>query len=279
MKLLKKIFTETEMSWKFVILYAIVTGVVVGLLNCVPFLADTSLTYPAVNFEYWFVAAIFVIMNCKSAKEAVIKTFVFFLISQPLIYIVEIPFVSIGWRVLSYYKNWIIPTILTLPGAWIAYQVKRDDILGAVILSVATGFLLGCGLGCVRSQFRHFPYGLIAAIFCFFFGFVLTHILLNNKKAKITGYIVSIIFAIALFTFTVSTATQVDYSYGTELEAGHNWTVVSSDLEASIEDNVLLVHTNKAGTFYVTVENEEGKTIKYKVELNPGSYHITEENN
>ena len=36
------------------------------------------------------ILAIFIIVNCKNSKDAIIKCFVFFLISQPLIYLVEI---------------------------------------------------------------------------------------------------------------------------------------------------------------------------------------------
>ena len=65
------------------------------------FLADTSLQDPGIYLEAWFVLALFVILNCGSALEAGKKCFVFFLISQPLIYLVQVPFAFLGWGILS----------------------------------------------------------------------------------------------------------------------------------------------------------------------------------
>ncbi len=41
--------------------------------------------------------------------------FFFFLISQPLIYLLQVPFSSMGFELFIYYKYWFIWTLLTIP--------------------------------------------------------------------------------------------------------------------------------------------------------------------
>lgn len=92
---LRNLFGNINMTWLKVIIFSVITGVYTGLINQVPFLTDTSFTDIAVSLEFWIVFAIFIIVNCKKWWDAVLKCFVFFLISQPLVYLVEVPF--LGW--------------------------------------------------------------------------------------------------------------------------------------------------------------------------------------
>ena len=75
---MKKIFGELNLSWKTIIISAIVIGIVVGLLNSVTVLLNTSITDPAIYFDLWILFGILIIMNSKSNKEAALKSFVFF---------------------------------------------------------------------------------------------------------------------------------------------------------------------------------------------------------
>lgn len=124
---MKKLFGETKISWKFLIIFSVVIGVVVGGLNRIPFLRNTSFQDIAIVLDMWIILAIFVIVNCKSLKEAVAKCFVFFLISQPLIYFTEViidVFVSnsdFKTSLILYFRNyyygagWLFATILVIP--------------------------------------------------------------------------------------------------------------------------------------------------------------------
>ena len=47
-------------------------------------------------------------MNSKSPVDSAIKCFLFFLISQPLIYLIQVPFSSQGWHIFVYYKLFLI---------------------------------------------------------------------------------------------------------------------------------------------------------------------------
>ena len=116
---MKKIFGEVDLTWKRLIICAVLIGISVGLLNSVPFLFDTTITDIATYFDFWIFCGIFIIMNSKSNKEAALKCFVFFLISQPLIYLAEVPFNRMGWGIFVYYKPWFIWTLLTIPMGYI----------------------------------------------------------------------------------------------------------------------------------------------------------------
>lgn len=73
-----------------------------------PFTKNTSFRDISISFEVWILFGILIIMNSKSAKESALKCFIFFLISQPLVYLSQVPFSNLGWKILGYYKNWII---------------------------------------------------------------------------------------------------------------------------------------------------------------------------
>lgn len=271
---LRKLFGGTEMTWKLLLIYSVVTGVTVGLLNCVPALENTSFTMPAVNFEYWFVAAIFVIVNCQSTKEAALKTFIFFLISQPLIYLVEVPFKELGWGLFGYYKYWAILTVLTIPGAAIAYQIKRDNVLSAAILSVATGFLLATGFGFVcKLQPGSLRY-VVSVIFCAAFGIGLIFIILRSKKAVITGLVFSVIFACAIILVTHPIGSSM--STGVVLDPDHSWEIVETDATVELSGNYLNVTGSKNSSYRVTVRNENGETESYDISFEDGMAIVSE---
>ena len=145
MKVLKKLFGGINLTWPKLIIFAVAIGVYTGLINQVPFLYDTSLRDSAIYFDRWVLFGILIIMNSKSNIDSALKCFVFFLISQPLIYLVEVPF--LGWSVMQYYRNWILWTILTLPMGFIGYYMKKDRPWGLIILvpMLLLGMIL-CGV-------------------------------------------------------------------------------------------------------------------------------------
>ena len=105
---MKKIFGGLNLTWKIIIISAAVIGISVGLINSIPFFPNTSFTDSAIYFDLWILFGILIIMNSKSNIESALKCFVFFLISQPLIYLVEVPFSHLGWQLFIYYKYWFI---------------------------------------------------------------------------------------------------------------------------------------------------------------------------
>lgn len=187
------------MTWIKVLFISLASAVLTAGFNCIHMFERTSLTAPAETLELWIVLALFIIMNCKGYKEAMIKTFVFFLISQPLIYLIEVPFKAAGWSLFQYYPYWAVLTVLTIPGAAIAYRVKNGDIISALILSVANFLMIFTGFRWLKPLLTEFPHYLIATAFCFIVPFVLSLLLLKEKKPRLLACILAAAFIVAGF--------------------------------------------------------------------------------
>lgn len=220
---LKKVFGETNISWKFLIIFSCVIGLIVGILNRIPSLNNTSFQDIAIVLDMWIILAIFIIVNCKSWKEAVAKCFIFFLISQPLIYFTEVlidVFINnadFKNTFLLYFKNyyigagWLFNTFLTIPGAYIAYQIKKNNILSAIILSVATAYLTFAGTdGLIKIFLGGFPYHLLNTIICLSMAYILIFVILNNKKERIIATLLTTLgVIIAIINLFVSNNTPI----------------------------------------------------------------------
>ena len=108
------------MSWPVVIAMAVALGVWTALMAMlVP--DGNSFHDIAVTAEWWVLPAIIIIVNCKKPWEAALKVFAFFLVSQPLVYLIQVPFNSMGWGLFQYYPYWFKITLLTLPGGFIGW--------------------------------------------------------------------------------------------------------------------------------------------------------------
>lgn len=193
---MQKIFGKLNITWPKVIVSAIVIGVLVGLLNCVPFLLDTSFRDPAIYLDFWILCGIIIIMNSKSNMDSGLKCLVFFLISQPLIYLVEVPFVRIGWGILSYYQNWILPTILCFPMGYIGYYIKKNKWWGLLIL-LPMMILLAYGVNTYLSGLLYaFPKHLLSYIFSCSCLIIFPLYLFKNKKIQKIGLVIGIILIV-----------------------------------------------------------------------------------
>ena len=133
MEKVKKIFGEINLSWKKLLIFAIIAGVYTGIMAMLPISKDTSFADITISFEVWILFGIIIIMNSKSAKDSALKCLVFFLISQPLVYLIQ-DVVNHSNLFLTYYRNWIIWTILTIPMGFIGWNMKKDKWWGLLIL-------------------------------------------------------------------------------------------------------------------------------------------------
>ena len=163
--MLKKLFFHTKMTWLRVILMALCCGVIPGLLMVPGFLEFSSLQQPGISYEFWVLMAMLIALNCDKALEAGLKTFVFFLISQPIIYLVQVPFSSMGWELFQYYPRWGILTLFTLPGGMLAWYTKKGNYLSALLLAGVCGLLCVQIPALVRQMLNHFPLGTLAVLF------------------------------------------------------------------------------------------------------------------
>ena len=136
-KTLRKVFGGLEMSWRNTIVFAIIMGIWTALMALLVPDGD-SFHDIVVTPEWWVLPAVFIIVNCKKPLEAALKTFVFFLISQPLVYLIQVPFNSLGWGLFGFYPYWLKITLLTFPGAFLGWFIKHDKWYSGLILSVMT---------------------------------------------------------------------------------------------------------------------------------------------
>ena len=291
--MLKKLFGGIKMTWPRLIMFAVISGVVTALIALlVP--EGNSIKQVAVTFEAWIVLAIIIVVNCQKPLEAACKTFVYFLISQPLVYLIQVPFNSMGWKLFGYYTYWFYWTVATFPGAFIAWYIKRDDWLGAVIHSVALVALVWFGIGYLQKLIEHFPQYLIATLFCFGMVPMLIVAIHHRKQTRlIASSIAAAAFAVLMFlTFREGFVTR-KFSVSISLDAKQfpvteDWTVAlenpengtvnlrvgdedySSTIEMEYKDytkntNVILTDPEgKEFTFPVTiVKDGNGFTVSY----------------
>ena len=84
----KNVFGELELTWPAVIIAAVAAGAFTAAMAIIPAVHYTSFNTITVTLEMWILFGIIIIMNSKSNLDSALKCFVFFLISQPLVYLV-----------------------------------------------------------------------------------------------------------------------------------------------------------------------------------------------
>lgn len=293
---MKKIFGQTNISWKNLIIFSILIGISVGLINRIPFLYNTSFRDIAIYLEMWIILAIFIIINCKSWKEAVSKCFVFFLISQPLIYLSEILIDTLVNKAnfkdifILYFRNyyigggWFFLTLLTIPGSFIAYQIKKNNVLAALILSVATFYLSFTGTGVLLNTLNnHFPYHILNGMICIFMSFKLIFLILEKKKERIISIIITIIgIIIGLLNFYSANSKPIianeDISFDENtkivdckvLDDNIAKVIISEDL-----NYVTIYSSKKIGTTEIILNDIEGNKYEYIIESTSKNFKIT----
>ena len=108
MKIIKKIFGGIDLTWKKLILSAIIIAIYTAFVAVIPITKNTSFRDISATFEWWILFGIIIICNSKSNLDSALKCFVFFLISQPLIYLFQVPFSWLGCGLFSYYNYWFV---------------------------------------------------------------------------------------------------------------------------------------------------------------------------
>lgn len=138
----KKVFSKSlnlNMTWLAVIIFAVLTGVYTGLINEVKFLRDTSFQDIAISHEWWILFAMLIIVNQKNWWNSGLKTFVFFIISQTVIFLVETPFEGFYY---AYWIHWMNIALLTLPAGCVMWFVKKNNFFSSFLLSLPLTLLI-----------------------------------------------------------------------------------------------------------------------------------------
>lgn len=283
---MKKAFGELNLSWKKIIISAIIIGILVGLVNSISFFKNTSFTDPAIYFDLWILFGILIITNSKSNKESALKCFVFFLISQPIIYLVEVPFSHLGWQLFRYYKYWFIWTILCLPMGYIGYYIKKDKWWGLLILFPIM-MLLGSGVNThLSNMIFSFPRHLISLLFCITTLIIYPIVMLNNKKLKTIGLILAILLILGFSIITLTDKpvyeTEIlcnggkytfDITYTPSLKDSKYGEVIIKKID---DDGFYCVHAKlkKAGKTELILTSSDGKIQRYSLNIERTTYDI-----
>ena len=264
------------MTWKRLLVLSVLAGVIPGVLLCIPFLENTSLTDCGASYEWWIFLAIVIITNCKKPLEAACKTFVFFLISQPLIYLVQVPFCWLHWEIFSYYPPWFLQTLLTFPGAFLGWFVTKKKWYSLLILSPMLTLLALTCMSYLHGTVYNPPWHILTELFCVAVMFVLVLGIFEDKKLITIGCILNIALLIAFFFTTVygkpHASSNINFrgSY-TQLDPDMTYTAVSSD-----EDIVKVIYDKdrephgwqaefyKKGTAEITMTGDDGSILVFE---------------
>lgn len=264
------------MTWPRVIIFAVIMGVYTAL--CALLAPDGNSFHDiAVVMSPWVLPALIVVLNCKTPWEAAAKVFVFFLISQPLVYLIQVPFSDMGWKLFGYYPYWFKLTLATIPAGFAAWFCKKGNILSAVILSGGMALMALEGAGFAKRAFTSFPDGLLSAVVIlglipvFIFG------ILRTKRARIIACTLTavIIVGIFVYTFVINSDSGrvseriVNAEYGITVDNMDKSSVESDNENITAElyenDGVCWVRVEfkENGEAHLTFENPEGE--KYQM--------------
>ncbi len=287
---MKKIFGGINLTWPKIIIMAIIAGIYTAIMAMIPIAKDTSFSDLTVTFEVWVLFGIFIIMNSKSAKDSALKCFIFFLISQPLVYLVQ-DVINHSNLFNTYYRYWFMWTIACLPMGFIGYYMKKDKWWGLLILLPMLLLVGEEGMGYFSKTMFSFPRHLLTTIFCIVTIIIYPLAIFNNKKIKRAGVIMSGIIVILLVILSIlnppvystdlianGDTYHFDNTYKVYLE-DPKYGNLSIIYEEGIEDWMVHADFKKAGETVFVLESPTGEKRVFDISIRRDRYTIKERSN
>ena len=284
---MKKLFGSINLTWPKVIIMAIFMGIYTAVMAMLPIAKDTSFSDLTVTFEVWILFGIFIIMNSKSAKDSALKCFIFFLISQPIVYLLQ-DIINHSHLFNTYYKYWFMWTIACIPMGFIGYYMKKDKWWGLIIL---TPMLLFLGLQYstyLSGVMFSFPRHLLTVLFCIATFIIYPLCIFKNKKIRFSGLIISIIIIIVMSILCIIKPPV----YSTEIMADseefpfndtyqvylvdESYGKLSFKYIESIESWMVHAEFKKAGKTEFVIESPDGEKRTYDITIRRDTYKIKE---
>ena len=290
---LKKLFGGLDLTWGKVILFAVIAGVYTGVMAMIPALEDTSFQDITTTFECWILFGILLIVNGKSPLDAALKTFVFFLVSQPLVFLVQAPFHELGFGIFVYYRPWFIWTLFTFPMAFIGYYMKKNKWWGLLILGPMLLFLGYHYLTYVGEAVHFFPNHLLTSVFCALTLLIYpVYIFRENKKVRTAGLILSVVILLAASVYgvldkrshTYDTSLLLSGSETTGIEYDDTYRVYLEDeaygtvrigYEEALQGYLIYASFTKTGDTVLVLESPDGQQYRYDLTVQRSSYTVT----
>ena len=286
-RLMKKLFGGIDLTWPKVIAAAVAAGVFTAVSAIIPALHYTSFIAITTTFEVWILFGIIIITNSKSNLDSALKCFVFFLISQPLVYLIQVPFSRLGWALFGYYKYWFIWTLLCFPMGFIGYYMKKGRWWGYLILLpmiVLTGY----------SYLRYFsdflfsgPRYILIVLFCICAMILYPVAVFEDKKIRAAGAALGGAAVIALTALCLLNppvySTEI-MGNGEEYQFDDSYTAYLDDEKfgsveiryfESVEDYMLHADLRRAGDTVLTLVSPDGEKTEYNIHIERDTYKIS----
>ena len=276
-----------NLTWPKLIIAAVAAGIFTAVMALIPALHNTSFHTIAVTFEVWILFGILIIMNSKSNLDSALKCFVFFLISQPLVYLIQVPFSERGWALFGYYRFWFIWTLLCFPMGFIGYWMKKGKWWGYLILLPMIVLTAESYMGYFSDFQFSMPRYILISLFCACAMILYPLAIFENKKIKtvgaaIGGVAVIVITVICLLNPPVYSTEimgngegyQFDDSYTAYL-ADEKYGDVEIRYDDGAEDYMLHAKFKRAGDTVLTLVSPTGEKEEYDLHIERNKYEIT----
>ncbi|MCR4615470.1 MAG: hypothetical protein K5756_04905 [Clostridiales bacterium] len=215
----------------------------------------------------------------------------FFLISQPLVYLVQVPFNPLGWGIFKYYPDWFVWTLFTFPMGFVGYYMRKEKWWSFCIPVPILAFLGFHYYGFLGEVISYFPNHLLSAIFCAVTMIVYPLFIFKEKKLRIAGLIISIVILAAASIFALnsggnsynttlmtsggSAGVEFDESYKPYLE-DESFGEVSIVYEKNIDTYMVNADFVKTGETKFILEAPDGEKRIFSLVVNRNSYDIEE---
>ena len=203
---MKKIFGTKTMRWPVLLLFAAAAGLYTGLVLSVPALEGTSFQDIGIAYEWWVIFGVIVAVHSPKSWGSALRCFVFFLVSQPIIYGVRVLVGAITVDMATYYLGiWGGQILLTLPGGFIAYFCKKQTAPGAVVLGLGNTIIAVMGVSYFAQMLSRFPYHLLSLLVCIASIFIMTFCIQKKKTNRIIALAVPLALTAAVVIYALAT--------------------------------------------------------------------------
>lgn len=257
-KLTDRLFGGIDMSWPKVIIFAVGTAVLTAVFLIMPVFRNTSFQSMGVTLEAWIFFAVIIMSNCRTPLESALKTFVFFLVSQPLIYLIQVPFNQMGWELFRFYRYWFMLTLLTFPMAYVGWYIRKKNWLSLLILLPVLAFLTAEYITAFKFTASHFPYRFVKAVFCLAQVLLYVTAFTSNIRQKLLGFLVPLAAAVVFMMVSPQIDVSATVFLPDEPVLTENASVVmenknTDDFDVTIvetgTDSLIRIQAHEYGTF------------------------------
>ena len=286
-KTIKKLFGGINLTWPKLIVSAVAAGVFTAAMAIIPVFQDTSFITITATFEVWILFGIIIIMNSKSNMDSALKCFVFFLISQPLVYLIQVPFSWQGRNLFGYYKYWFVWTVLCFPMGYIGYWMKKDKWWGYLILLPMIVMTAGSYSAYFSDFLFSMPRYILISLFCACVMIIYPAAIFSNKRIKTVGAVISVVAVVAITVVSLinppvySTEImgngeeyQFDDSYTAYLEDS-KYGDVEIRYDEGAEDYLVHGDFKRAGDTTLTLVSPTGEKEEYDLHIERTKYTVT----